>query len=266
MASSAAALFSDARLGAHAVTALPSLAGEAEGYAVQELLVSDGRFGALVGYKVGATNDGAKAALGLSSPFSGPLFASARCAPGAAVSLASLGPSFKAAEAEFAFTLCAPLPPRPQAYSADEVWASVGSVCPAIELAVSRLVLPAGTAPTLPAILADSAWNGCFVLGEGVAAAELGKGEALVAARATLLCDDRVLGAETGANVLGSPLASLVWLVNSLSARGLTLEAGHVVISGAAVAAKGPFTGGEVLTARFEGLGAPLEVSLRLLA
>lgn len=267
MAASAAALFAEARLIPHAVTALPLLASEEEGYAAQAALVADfqDRLGLLVGYKVGATNDSAQAALGF-GPFSGPLFASARCQAGGAVSLASLGPSFKAAEAEFAFVLAAPLPPRPEAYSPSEVWAAVATVCPAIELAASRLVLPAGTVVAPAAILADLAWNGCFVLGPGVAAAELGSGEALVTARATLLCNGVVLGADTGANVLSSPLASLTWLANALSTRGVTLEAGAVVISGAVVAAKGPFAAGDILVARFEGLGAPMEVSLSLLA
>ena len=81
------------------------------------------------------------------------------------------------------------------------------AVCPAIELAAARLV---GSAP--PAgVLADSAWNGCFVVGARVAPGDVPNGPAgLAAARAALLVNGTEAAANTGANVLGNPLTALV--------------------------------------------------------
>ena len=52
--------------------------------------------------------------------------------------------------------------------------------------------------------------------------------------------------------MLGSPLNSLVWLANTVGARGITLEAGHVVLPGA-VCAMAPVVAGDTFTATFAG-------------
>jgi 2-keto-4-pentenoate hydratase len=87
------------------------------------------------------------------------------------------------------------------------VWAAVDAVCPAIELAAARLV-----SCTLPAaVLADGAWNGCYVVGPRVSPADVvGGAEGLVSARAALEINGAEVAANTGANVLGSPLTALV--------------------------------------------------------
>ena len=41
------------------------------------------------------------------------------------------------------------------------------------------------------------------------------------------------------------PLESLTWLVNHLNSRGLTLQSGQIVITGAAALYKGPFSDGD---------------------
>ena len=48
---------------------------------------------------------------------------------------------------------------------------------------------------------------------------------------------------------------SLVWLANTVGARGVTLEAGHVVLPGA-VCAMVPVAPGDTVTATFAGLGS----------
>ena len=206
---------------------MPADASIADGYAVQDAMMAlpGAPLGAVVGWKVrleraasvtertdaarlqiGATNAAAQSAMGF-GPFYGPLFASAQLADGASASLASLGASFKASEAEYAFIMRADLPPRATPYSEDEVWAAVEAVCPAIELASSRF---AGAAP--PAgVLADGAWNGCFVLGRRVPPADVvGGAAALAASGAALLVNGAEVAANTGANVLGNPLTAMV--------------------------------------------------------
>ena len=54
---------------------------------------------------------------------------------------------------------------------------------------------------------------------------------------------------------MGDPLAALVWLANTLGDRGVTLEAGHVVLPGA-LCAMVPVTAGDTFTATFAGLGS----------
>jgi 2-keto-4-pentenoate hydratase len=64
-----------------------------------------------------------------------------------------------------------------------------------------------------------------------------------------------VVGTGAGGAVLGSPLTSLVWLVNTLGARGVGLEAGHVVLPGS-ITASVPVAAGDCFTATFAGLGS----------
>ena len=47
----------------------------------------------------------------------------------------------------------------------------------------------------------------------------------------------------------------LVWLANTVGARGVTLEAGHVVLPGA-VCAMSAVAAGDTFTATFAGLGS----------
>jgi len=57
-----------------------------------------------------------------------------------------------------------------------------------------------------------------------------------------------------GAAALGDPLHAVAWLANTLHPLGVTLEAGHVVMTGALHAAV-PMTTGDVFRAEFDWLG-----------
>jgi 2-keto-4-pentenoate hydratase len=69
---------------------------------------------------------------------------------------------------------------------------------------------------------------------------------------------------DSGANgaVLGSPITALVWLANTLGVRGVTLEAGHVVLPGSCTAAM-PVAPGDTVLANFAGLGGVTAVFAR---
>ena len=54
----------------------------------------------------------------------------------------------------------------------------------------------------------------------------------LAAAAATLSIDGEPTASGTGANVLGHPLNTLVWLANDLSGRGIGLDESAVVTTG----------------------------------
>jgi len=150
-------------------------------------------------------------------------------------------------EPEVAFVLDEPLS-GPGVTVADAVTA-VGFVLPALELIDSRIRdWKIGLADTI----ADNASSGGVVLGS--------KPTALSAVDLRLSgCNLRKNGelAGTGAAgaVLGSPLSSLVWLANTLGARGVVLEAGHVILPGS-ITASIPVTAGDTVTATFAGLGS----------
>jgi 2-keto-4-pentenoate hydratase len=130
-----------------------------------------------------------------------------------------------------------------------EAMSSVEFVTPALEIIDSRI---RDWRITLVDTIADNASSGCVVLG--------GTTTPLSTVDLRLLggileCNGEVVGTGAGGAVLGSPLNALVWLANTLGARGVTLQAGHVVLPGSITAAV-PVAAGDVATATFAGLGS----------
>lgn len=237
---------------------LSQVTSETDGYLIQrELLTMTDELGAHVGWKIGATNSVAQEMLKF-GPFYGPLFQSTLRADGDSVLLPSLGVSFKASEVEFAFKMNGDLPPLPidQEYSEAEVLAKVASVSCSIELAASRI----NGALTPGMILADFGLHGCFALGDPFQLT--GDACALVDVTASLEMNGVQIASSTGANVLGNPLTALTWLANRLNKDGLMLQAGQVVMSGAAAASKDVQLG--TLTAKLVGIGLKKEDSSQL--
>jgi len=64
-----------------------------------------------------------------------------------------------------------------------------------------------------------------------------------------------IAATNTAAEVMGSPANSLAWLANHLGARGLTLRAGDVVMSGSVSALLRP-KAGDTVRATFTRLGS----------
>ncbi|MED7931125.1 2-keto-4-pentenoate hydratase [Nonomuraea sp. LP-02] len=149
-------------------------------------------------------------------------------------------------EPEIAFVLGRPLS-GPGVTTAEAV-AAVDFVLPALEIIDSRI---ADWEITLPDTIADNASSGGVVLGTRPVRLD-GLDLALTGC---LLYRGGVLE-QTGAGgaVLGSPINALVWLANVLGERGVSLEAGHVVLPGS-VTASIPVGPGETVTATFAGLG-----------
>jgi len=58
-----------------------------------------------------------------------------------------------------------------------------------------------------------------------------------------------------GSAVMGSPINAVVWLANTLGARGVSFAPGDVILAGALTAAK-PVSAGDRVTATFSGLGS----------
>lgn len=250
-----AKVFTQARLtGTEIDECPPGLRKEEDGYKVLEAYLQDATqpFGSHIGYKVGATNPSAQAAMQF-GPFWGPLFEKNMVAPESKLSINNLGVSFKAVEAEFAFVLGRDIMKRDairdSPMTESEVWDAIGSFCPAIEFAASRFTFP----QTPASVLADFAYNGCIVLGEKVDKSELTR-DSLIHTSASILFDDVIAAQSTGESVLGSPLTALTWVINELTSRGHNLRKGLVFMSGAAAVVK-TCDSKACITAQFKGIG-----------
>jgi len=130
-----------------------------------------------------------------------------------------------------------------------EAIAAIDFVLPALEIVDSRIKdWKIGLFDTI----ADNASSAAVVLGSTpTALADVD----LRLAGAVMHRNGQVVGTGAGGAVLGSPINSLVWLANTVGARGITLEAGHVVLPGA-VCAMAPVAAGDTFTATFAGLGS----------
>ncbi|MFD3590793.1 2-keto-4-pentenoate hydratase [Streptomyces sp. NPDC058683] len=150
-------------------------------------------------------------------------------------------------EPEIAFVLGKPL--GGPGVTVAEATAAVDFVLPALEIIDSRV---RDWRITLADTIADNASSGGVVLGS----TPLPLPQVDVRrAGAVLYRNGEIVGTGALGVVLGSPLNALVWLANTLGARGVTLQAGQVVLPGSVTAAV-PVTAGDVVTATFAGLGS----------
>lgn len=195
-----------------------------EAYTLQEAVTSELGF-EIIGWKVGATNALAQAALGANEPFAGPIFRE-RTFEGSA-ELKTAADALRIPEAEFALMLKADLPARSAAYGADEVAAAVGSVHPAIEVVNKRLAGDFGD--HVNRVIADGGANHAFIYGKGTQDFDP---NALSSHPVKVTVNGMDKAAGSGGNVMGSPLNVLAWLANHMSRRGLGLKAGQWVSTG----------------------------------
>lgn len=150
-------------------------------------------------------------------------------------------------EPEVAFVLKRPL--KGPGVTVHQALRAVDFVLPALEIVDSRIRdWKIGLLDTI----ADNASSGAVVLGS--TPTDVGAVD-LRLAGATFHRNGQVVGTGAGGAVLGSPLNSLVWLANTVGARGITLEEGDVVLPGA-VCAMVPVAAGDTFTATFAGLGS----------
>ena len=150
-------------------------------------------------------------------------------------------------EPEVAFVLKRPL--RGPGVTVHEAIGAVDFVLPALEIVDSRVE---DWKIALLDTIADNASSGALVLGS--TPTPLHEVD-LRLAGAVMIRNGEVVGTGAGGAVLGSPITSLVWLANTVGARGVTLEAGHVILPGS-VCAMVPVAAGDTFTATFAGLGS----------
>ena len=222
-----------------------------EGYRVQALLnrrFAEAGRGAPAGYKVGLTSEAIQTMYGSDQPISGVVFESAVHRSPARIALsryARLGIEF-----ELAVEVGGAFRPEDAPFALDDAIARIAACMPAFELIEDRHA-DHDDVDAL-SILVDNAWCGGVVLGTRRSDwRALDLASTPVSLRVN---DGPPAMAVTGA-AMGNPLNSLVWLANQLASRGITLEAGMVVMTGSTLATQFP-AAGDRFVYEIEGLGA----------
>jgi 2-keto-4-pentenoate hydratase len=198
----------------------------------------------VIGFKIGLTSAAMRQQLGVEEPDYGHLFTDMLYAADSPIpTSAFLQPR---AEPEIALVLGRTLG-GPGLGVADVLAASAYAL-PAIEIIDSRIT---DWRIGLEDTIADNASSGGLVLGSTPTAIA---GRDLSLAGCVLRRNGRIQHTGAGAAVLGSPLQAATWLANVLTARGVELAAGHVILTGSITAAVA-VQAGDSITATIDHLG-----------
>ncbi len=198
----------------------------ADGYAINSEVSR--RLGlAPLGWKIAATTPEMQQRLRATEPIYGRSFAPFAVASPARLPYAELLDPL--IECEFLFCLARDLSPRIEPYTAVEVGDAVASVHAGIEIAECRF--PLDQLPPMPAILADGAASGRYVIGSAL---EDWRSLDLAAMPVTLTVDGTVRRRGSGREVMGNPINAVVWLANQRSRWGDGLKAGEMISTGTA--------------------------------
>ena len=201
---------------------------ERDGHAIQAAFpVVSGQ--AHVGWKIAATSNASQAHFNVEGPLAGRLLSGRILQDGSECSLATN--SMGVMEAEFAFRFGEHVPPRVKAYSAVEVLSRVAEFCLTIEVPDSRY--SDFTSVGMAQLLAD---NACaWWLLQGLPVESNWREVDLREHRVTVFRNGELVVEGCGANVLGDPREALVWLVNDVGSRGVSIGAGELVTTGSCV-------------------------------
>lgn len=219
-----------------------------DSYEIQLLQIAKRLSGGAVtvkGHKVGLTSMAMQRQMGVDQPDFGHLLSDMFYLENMPIPAAAfLQPRV---EPEVAFVLKRPL--TGPGVTIAEAIAAVDFVLPSLELIDSRIRdWKIGILDTI----ADNASSGGVVLGSTPVPLEAVD---LRRSGCVLHRNGEVVGTGAGGAVLGSPLNSLVWLANTLGVRGVTLEAGHVILPGS-ITASVAVEPGDNFTATFAGIGS----------
>ena len=201
----------------------------AEGYAVQ-LAISQVAGKAVVGWKIAATSAAGQKHINASGPLVGSLLEGQVFRSGATIT--SAGNHMNVVEPEIAFVFGRDLAPQSTPYTQDEVMQAVSHLHTALELPSSRFTdfTKVGDAQ----LIADNACAHLFVLGS----ATLTNWRVLsldhFPVRAEVTRKDGSNWSREGSThaVLGDPRIALTWMVNEITAQGVTLRKDQFVTTG----------------------------------
>jgi 2-oxopent-4-enoate/cis-2-oxohex-4-enoate hydratase len=216
-----------------------------QAYRIQEYVIGRrlARGDRIIGKKIGLTSRVVQRALGVSEPDFGQLLAS-MVATDTIVTAGLLQPR---AEGEIAFLLGRDLT-GPGVSNAD-VLRATASVMPCFEIVDSRI---RDWRIRLPDTVADNASAGMLVLGDRAVdpkTLDLSTCGMVLEKNGVLECTG------AGAAALGSPVACVAWLANTLGRFGMPLRAGEIVLSGS-LGALIPVAAGDHLHLSIGGIGS----------
>lgn len=221
-----------------------------EAYALQDevttRLVSDGVRRNVAGYKIAANSRGAMQMFGVSEPASARLFADQVFQSAATIELSAFR-TF-AYEPEIAAIMRNGLDPRDSPYTEEDVLAAIDRFVPAFELLDLRNA-DLGAIGLAEAIAQNISNAGVVIGGPGVAARDLD-----IEAMETTVEIDSTTELSVKSAAPQPPLAAATWMANHLSRRGLSLEAGHVVLCGSHAPIR-PVAGPAIIRLRISNLG-----------
>lgn len=199
-----------------------------DGYAIQaeviEMRAADGATS--IGYKIGATNAGARELLGLPDMFWGVLLSTMTTESPAA--FPSKDMYIRVIEPEIALRFGKPLDGLKKTVTEQDVIDAVDAVLPAIEIVDT----PFGAGWTKAggaSLIADDAAHGYWIMGKPVDGA---KEMNLLDLAVTLTADGQSVREGKGGNVENGPFAVTAWLVNELAKHGKSVAAGDYVTTG----------------------------------
>ncbi len=218
-----------------------------DAYAVQQHLMAR-RLQAgekTVGKKIGVTSKAVMNMLGVYQPDFGWLTDAMACSNGQAIAMSGL--IQPKAEGEVAFVLKKTLK-GPGVTAADVLVATEG-VMTCFEIVDSRIQ---DWKIKIQDTVADNASCGVFVLGDRLMDV---REVDLATCGMVLEKNGEVLATGAGAAALGHPANAVAWLANTLGVRGIALEAGEVVLSGA-LGPMVPVQAGDNLQVSIGGLGS----------
>lgn len=219
----------------------------ADAYGIQQAFVEQLRSddgSTIVGYKLGLTSRPMQELLGVDQPDFGPVLSSMVHDDGIALEVDRfIAPRI---EAEIAVVLDRDL--RGPGVTAWQAGQAIGGAVAALEVVDSRI---AHWRITIVDTIADLASSAAIVLGTRLVPLD---GFDLRWIGMVIRRGGVVEATGAGAAALGNPVGAVAWLANTLAAYDVTLEAGHVVMTGSL---HGAFSvdAGDVVRAEFDRLG-----------
>ena len=221
--------------------------GADEGYLIQQelvkLLLADGD--RIVGHKVGLTSKPMQRMIGMDSPDFAPVFESTVYGDGAEIPAgAFIQPKI---EAEIVFVMGSRL--QGPGVTVDDARNAVAGVGASVEIVDSRIV---DWRIRLADTIADLASNGAVAWSSHLV--PLSEVDTRLVGM-VLSRDGEIVDTGAGAAALGDPVGVVAWLANTLGERGVALEPGHLIMTGALHAAV-PMAAGETYLAEFDRLGS----------
>lgn len=215
-------------------------------FAIERILVSE-RGWEPIGWKIGATNAGSRAALKVEAPFLGRLYRQMTSL--APAQLAATPGLYRAYEAEIVLEIGRDLDAATTPLDAEAIRGATRAVAPAIEM-VGGFIPPGGPNGG-QTLISDFAGNAHWIVGKSTSDFA---GLDLMEAPISFSIDGEQKAVGKGAAVEGGPFGATAWLANTLAQLGRSLKAGEYVTTGTTIPPV-PFAGGGLAVADFGPLG-----------